>query len=100
MVGKIVSTKCVDSDWGTTIKMLFVADDGQKVWGTVPSKIFEAVREKARAQGFGTPGVKGSRIEFTATVQASQDDPKFGFFKRPSKAKLISLSDDLVKVGC
>jgi len=68
--GVLLSTKCVDSVYGTTIKCLIQADQGFKVWGTLPSDIFGG-------------GVKGSRIKIKATVQRSKDDSKFGFYKRP-----------------
>jgi hypothetical protein len=32
--------------------------------------------------------MKGKRISFTAAITPSKDDQKFGFFKRPTKAKL------------
>ena len=33
---------------------------------------------------------KGDIITFTATVEPSQDDPKFGFFKRPAKGSFLN----------
>lgn len=62
--------------YGPTLKMLAKHADGWKVWGTVPSGL---EREPAR----------GDRIELTATIEASTDDPKFGFYSRPAKAKLL-----------
>jgi hypothetical protein len=47
------------------------------VWGTVPASIDNVQR--------------GALVEFTATVQVSDNDPKFGFFKRPSKAKICGV---------
>jgi hypothetical protein len=32
--------------------------------------------------------MKGKRVSFVAAVEPSKDDQKFGFFKRPTKAKL------------
>ena len=34
--------------------------------------------------------MRGKVVQFTATVQASNDDPHFGFYKRPSKASLLA----------
>jgi len=48
---------------------------GWMVWGTVPASIDSVKR--------------GDIIEFTATLQVSDKDPKFGFHKRPSKATII-----------
>ena len=43
----------------------------------------------------GTPPrdeqLKGRRVEFTATVEVSDNDPAFGFYSRPSKASLVEL---------
>src|SRR5690606_20471029 len=44
------------------------------VYGTVPAAIGGVER--------------GERVAFTATVEASDDDETFGFFKRPTKAQL------------
>jgi hypothetical protein len=74
VTGTILSTKYVDSQYGTTYKMLVRDDRGFKVFGTVPSAIDEAV--------------KGDRVSFTATLEASTDDPTFGFYKRPTKPTL------------
>lgn len=44
---------------------------------------------------------KGDRVEFTAKVTPSGDDAKFGFYSRPTKAKLLSgKSDEQIAVGC
>ena len=52
--------------------MLVELEDGRKAWGSVPGW-FE--------------GEKGDAIEFVATFEASRDDRKFAFFKRPAKVK-------------
>lgn len=36
------------------------------------------------------PANRGDRVTFTAAVTVSDDDPTFGFFKRPTKAEVIS----------
>ena len=76
--GSIVSTKWQESPFGygnSTLKML-VEVDGFKVWGSVP-------------RGFDGPLERGDRVAFTATVEKSQDDESFGFFKRPTKARRL-----------
>jgi hypothetical protein len=78
ILGTILTTKTQESQYGITLKMLVKADDGWKVWGTVPSSI----------AGEDERGLKGRRIQFSATIQRSKDDPKFGFFKRPTCAKM------------
>ena len=70
--GEIVSMRMQDGYYGSTMKMLVVDKTGYKVWGTVPSNITVE---------------RGSHVKFTAMVEPSKDDPKFGFFKRPTKAE-------------
>jgi len=37
---------------------------------------------------------KGDRVQFSAKVSRSEDDPSFGFISRPTKAKIISQEED------
>ena len=73
--GTVLTVKVQTSAFGDVTKMLVKADAGWKVWGTRPSK---------------TNVERGDRIRFTATVTASNDDPKFGFFCRPSGAEVLA----------
>ena len=77
--GEVLTTKVVESQFGLTTKMLVKADAGWKVWGTVPTAALETVHGITR----------GDRVAFTATVEASKDDPLFGWFKRPAKFEMI-----------
>ena len=72
MTGEILSIKEQYTDFGSCWKMLVKLEDGNKVWGTVPSSISDAER--------------GDTITFSATVTKSDKDDHFGFFKRPTKA--------------
>jgi hypothetical protein len=76
ITGTILAFKRQESMYGDVLKMLVQDDRGFRVWGTVPSSLDDAERE--------------SRITFTATVTASNKDAKFGFFKRPTKAAIIT----------
>jgi len=76
--GVVVSIKDVDSDFGTVTKCLVKLDDERKVWGTFP-KISVAI-----GGAFFYP-TKSDRIRFTATVEPSDKDPLFAFYKRPAK---------------
>lgn len=58
---------------GGPIRMLVRHKDGWKVWGSVPSNL----------SGLQ----KGASVEFDAAVSVSDKDEKFGFFKRPTKAR-------------
>jgi hypothetical protein len=74
--GEVVSTKDIDTPYGITTKMLVKTSKGWKLWVSVPRAISGVER--------------GERVAFTATVTPSDDDPKFAFGKRPSKALIIS----------
>lgn len=56
--------------------MIVKTDAGWKVYGTVPGSI---------------DAKRGDHITFEAQVTVSDDDPKFGFFKRPTKAKIMEV---------
>lgn len=62
---------------GTTVYKMLVrhATRGFKLWGTMPSSLNDAK--------------VGDVVAFSAKVERSNDDPKFGFFSRPTKARLV-----------
>ena len=64
--GVVLGTKNVETMWGVNTKCLFQDDRGFKIWG-------------------GFIGNRGDKVSFVARVQVSEDDAKFGFFKRPTK---------------
>lgn len=72
VTGTLVRQKTIQNDFGTAIKCLVELQDGSKVWGTKPSR--------SNAQD-------GAKVSFVATFTASQDDPSFGFYSRPSNWK-------------
>ena len=83
VAGKVVSTRVVENDFGTAIKMLVVMrnTDGTewKAWGTAPSSLLGGVAD---------PGpLKGHNVAFTATFQPKELG--FAFFSRPSKAQRL-----------
>lgn len=59
--------------------MTIKTDEGWMAWGSVPRSLSD----------WNTPLEKGARITFTATFTPSEKDPKFAFFKRPTKAARI-----------
>lgn len=68
--------------WGpipTVLKMLVKTDAGYKLWGSLP-------RDLGNVDG----GLKGKRIAFNAKIERSKDDAKFGFFSRPTKARVVA----------
>jgi hypothetical protein len=74
VTGTVLSTKWVENKYGSTLKMLVEDRRGFKVFGSVPSAL---------------ENVRGRSVSFTAALEPSQDDEKFGFFKRPTKATFI-----------
>jgi hypothetical protein len=75
ITGTVLSFKWQSSDYGDVLKMLVQDDRGFRVWGSVPASLDDAERE--------------DRISFTATVTQSNDNTKFAFFKRPTKAVVL-----------
>ena len=76
ITGTVLAFKVQESMYGDVLKMLVQDDRGFRVFGSVPSSLDDAERE--------------SRVTFTATVTVSDNDAKFGFFKRPTKAAVIT----------
>jgi hypothetical protein len=75
VTGEVLSTKVVEGPYGRQLKMLVKHSTGWKVWGSVPA---------------GAEVQRGDRVTFNARVEPSRDDPKFGFFSRPSN--LVNLT--------
>ena len=76
ITGEILSTKLQQDFYGSTLKMLLKDDRGFKVWGSVAASLEQPQR--------------GDRVTFMATITPSDDDTKFGFFKRPTKAVYLN----------
>jgi hypothetical protein len=101
MTGTMVSIKWQEAVYYRgidTAKMLVLVDaeGGQyKVWGTMPEHLVDLTMELRDRDAEECEGLKEivrrahPRIRFTATVRGTDDDPSFGFFKRPTKASLI-----------
>jgi hypothetical protein len=85
--GQIVHMRVVEDGYSYegTWKMVVRSDEGWAVWLTVPAAI-------APTTAYGDENSCGAnigdRVEFVATIEAS-DDPLFGFAKRPSKARVL-----------
>jgi hypothetical protein len=73
--GVVLKEETRHNRYGSRHVMTVKSDDGWVCWGSVPSDIY-FVR-------------KGARIRFDATIEPSDDDPKFGFLKRPTKAEVV-----------
>lgn len=77
ITGEVLSTKLQESYYGSTWKMLVKDDRGFKVWGSIPSSLDAS---------------RGCRVTFTAAIEPSNDDDKFGFYKRPTKAEILEVA--------
>ena len=81
ITGEILTIKLQDGHFGSTLKMLVRDDRGFKVWGTYPRSLDDAE--------------KGDRVAFVATVTASGTDKDFGFFSRPTQAKIVAKAGEV-----
>jgi hypothetical protein len=75
--GEVVCVRNQEGYMGrVTTKMLVRVDAGYKLWGTVPSSLYDAD--------------VGAIVEFQAAIERSDKDDKFGFFSRPTKARMVT----------
>jgi hypothetical protein len=74
ITGKVLTIKSQETMYGWATKMLVEHATGFKVWGTLPSNLTVE---------------KGDTVAFTAMVEPSKDDAKFGFYSRPTKARVV-----------
>jgi len=74
VTGTVVKIDVKYNDFGERHVMTVKEDRGFMLWGTIPSSIMEVE--------------KGDKVKFTGTLEPSDKDEKFGFFKRPSKAEV------------
>lgn len=85
ITARVMSTKWKESDFGYTLKGVFIVaiEGGEfRLYGSVPKAMIDAFDGDEDA---AADGIKGQTVSFDARVEASQDDPAFGFFKRPTK---------------
>ena len=78
IAGVIVGTKFVETQYGSALKIIVKHADGWKVYGTCPAAL-------------SGENLVGSKVAFSAMIQRSNDDPKFGFFTRPTKPELTKV---------
>lgn len=89
ITGTAISAKVTHGDWGDQIKWLVRMADGNKVWGTIPASI----QSEIGSDGIAALINRASTYEvaFTAQVERSRDDEHFGFYKRPTAARLLEV---------
>lgn len=73
--GKVLGLPVVEGYYGMTCKVMVELDNGTTVYGTLPTKLYDAEL--------------GDVIEFTATFNRAEDSTTHSFFKRPSKPSFI-----------
>lgn len=74
VTGVVTGLREYDGDFGTTYKMHVKADDGYRVFVTIPRDIDPAI---------------GDRVRFTATLAPADDDPTFAKGSRPVKGAIL-----------
>lgn len=85
--GEVISTKEQEGfnptpwrDAPPAFKMLVKTTAGYKLWGSIPRDMLVDGQHEA---------LRGKKVAFSAKVQRSDKDDKFGFFSRPTKARLV-----------
>jgi len=107
--GTILAMKYQDSQWGGSIKMLVevrTPEGKYKVWGTLPQALSDLYQvEYGPRLANGTVDTKrtmkgvGKRVQFHAGVERSDSDESFGFFSRPTKAKVLDDEESAEPAG-
>ena len=91
VTGEILTTKWQDSDYGGSLKMLVKLEDGRKCWGSVPASVDSYTTFDGRStMRCGREHYIGAVVEFTANFAPKDDDLKFAFYKRPTKATITT----------
>lgn len=90
--GVLVSERYEHNNFGGgSYKCLIVCDDGRRLWGTVPRfKTKNTDDPHPCAPEWRDHHAKlGARVSFMAAVERSDNDPHFGFYKRPTRGKIL-----------
>ena len=96
--GVVIKTDVKDTGYGLRHVMTLKEDRGFILWGSIPSNLdmFDFLQT---CPDTGDTWVdqrtlqRGDRVNFTATSEMSDRDSKFGFYKRPAKAELITAAE-------
>ncbi len=83
IAGRILKYELRATDWGVRPVWTVRDDRGWIVWGTRPATLLDANGESYYEQPRA-----GDRVRYTATVEPSDRDPKFGFARRPTAAEI------------
>jgi ribosomal protein L36 len=80
VAGTVLKLDTRDDGYGVKLVMTVQADEGYVLWGTVPSSL----------DSYENPLQTGDRVTFSAKLERSDKDETFGFYKRPTKAKVLA----------
>lgn len=80
--------------FGPTTKVLVRDERGFKLWGSRPA--IKQGRDEHGNQEYSI-AEKGDKISFSAVVERSDKDSKFGFFRRPTKGKMLQRAPEPVE---
>ena len=83
--GVIEKTYHKDNQWGGQWRMFFIDDRGFKLNGSAIKETYIDEDGDEEVRFFEDE----ARVSFVAKVTPSDDDPKFGFFKRPNKVEVL-----------
>jgi hypothetical protein len=90
VTGEVISTRLEDNPYsprgGCTSRMLVRADDGWRVWVTIPREINDI---NATTPG-NLGGLHGARVRFTCEITPKRGERAFGYGKRPRKAEVLA----------
>lgn len=84
--GRVISARSKETQFGEKLGIVVHTDDNYKVYGNCPKQLIEPIENLALDILTG----RGPIVSFDATIKPSDRDPKFGFFKYPSRPKLVS----------
>lgn len=87
--GEVIKTEYRDSAYGETLKMLVKTDKGFMLWGSVPSSLQLVDFTDSEGTKLQRGLERGDKINFFASLQRSDKDSKFGFFKRPTGGRIV-----------
>lgn len=62
---------------------------GNKIMGTIPEKVWDALRDEENQR---TAKLVGTRVRFSAQITCGDRDPHFGFFKSPTKVEVLHVN--------
>lgn len=75
ITGTILGLPCTENYYGIQLKMFVELENGSTVYGSLPSKLYEAEI--------------GDKIQFSANFTHAEKDNTHAFFKRPTKPQFI-----------